>query len=128
MDYRCITSKNSIQYKLIQNGTIHVGNDGLLYCGEYVSVALGSRFGNVGDKFIITLDTGKAFKAIKGDEKANKDTANNCHHLSDGSLVEFIVDTQLAKQSYHNCIRDGDFNSSEKFNGHIIKIEKVISD
>ncbi len=128
MDYRCITLKNSLQYQLIQQGVISVGNDGLLYSGEYISVALGSRFGNIGDKFIITLDTGKSFKAIKGDEKADRDTANNCHHLSDGSLVEFIIDTKLAKQSYHDCVRDGDFNSSDKFNGHIVKIEKVISD
>lgn len=127
MDYKCITSKDSMQYKLIHNGTINVGSDGLLYCGDYVSIALGSRFGNIGDKFIITLDSGKTFKAIKGDEKSDKDTVNHCHHLSDGSLVEFIIDTRLARQSYHDCIRDGNFNSSDKFNGHITKIQKVVS-
>ena len=109
----------------MHDGTIQIGNDGLLYCGEYVSVALGSRFGNTGDKFIITLDTGESFKAIKGDEKADKDTANHCHHLSDGSLVEFIIDTNLARQSYPDCIRDGSFNSCDKFKGNIIKIAKI---
>ena len=43
MDYRCITDSSSAQYKLIYGDKIIVGDDGLLYSGEYVGVALGTR-------------------------------------------------------------------------------------
>lgn len=126
MDYRAITDKTSRQYQLIHSDSITIGNDGLLYSGEYIGVALGSKFGSIGDKFLITLDTGKQFKAIKIDEKDDNDTVDNCHHVTDGSVVEFVIDVGLARETYYKAILMGDFNYTEQFNGNVIKIEREV--
>lgn len=128
MDYRTVTDVNSKQYELIYSDDIIVGNDGLLYSGEYVGVALASRFGNVGDKFIITLDTGQEFKAVKLDEKADAHTYNGCHHRMDGSVVEFVVCTNRMQSSYPNVLRTGSFDNTENFRGNVIRIRKVVVD
>ena len=127
MDYRCITSKTSAQYKLIYSDEIVVGSDGLLYCGEYVGVALGSKYGNIGDKFIITLDTGKEFKAIKVDAKADAHTYYGCHHRTDASVVEFVIDTDRARDNYSLALKMGSFDYVDAFKGVVVKIEKVVS-
>lgn len=124
MDYKYITDSSSPQYKLIYGGDIQVCSDGLLRSGEYIGVALGSKFGVIGNKFTITLDNEKQFKAIKIDEKDDRHTVDGCHHASDGSLIEFVIDTDLAKQTYSNAILMGDFNYIDLFNGKVVKIER----
>lgn len=126
MDYRTVTDVTSQQYKLIYSDEIVIGHDGLLYNGEYVGVALSSRFGDVGDKFIITLDTGKEFKAIKLDEKADAHTYNGCHHRTDGSVVEFVVCTERMQNSYPNVFKTGSFDNTESFRGNVVMIQKVV--
>lgn len=126
MDYRKITDQTSKQYQLIHSDSITVGSDGLLYNDEYVGIALGSKFGKIGDKFLITLNTGKQFKAIKVDEKDDSDTVDCCHHASDGSLIEFVIDIDLAKQSYPKAITVGDFDYIDKFNGEVVRIEREV--
>lgn len=126
MDYKKITDTTSSQYKLINTDQIKIRNDGLLSdANEFIGVALGSKYGEIGDKFVIELDTGKTVKVIKIDEKSDNDTINKCHH-PDGSMVELVIDTDLAKQSYYNAIRDGDFNSADFFNGKVVGILKII--
>ena len=126
MSYKAITNKESKQYLLIDSGTVTVGSDGLLYAGDYIGVALGSKFGDIGDKFLITLNTGKQFKAIKVDEKSDNHTVDSCHHASDGSVIEFVIDIDLAKQSYPKAITMGDFDYIDKFNGIPIRIEREV--
>ena len=126
MSYKAITDKTSKQYKLLNSGILK-NNNGLLTTDDgYVAVALGSRFGGIGDRFVITFDNGKSFKAIKVDEKADKDTSNKCHHVSDGSLIEFVIDTKLSRQSYPLAIKMGNFNYVDQFHGNVVKIEKEI--
>ena len=124
MDYRTITNTTSQQYQLIHSDSIVVGNDGLLYSGEYIGVALGSKFGKIGDKFLITLNTGEQFKAIKVDEKSDSHTVDGCHHSNDGSVVEFVINIRLAQQSYPLAITMGNFDYIDKFNGSVVKIER----
>lgn len=124
MDYRAITDKTSKQYQLIYSDKIVVGDDGLLYCGEYIGLAMGSRFGQIGDKFVITLDDGVEFKAIKLDEKADSHTYNGCHHRVDSSIIEFVICTEKAKESYPLAIKMGNFDYAEGFSGEIVKIQK----
>ena len=126
MDYRAITNTASRQYKLIHSNSMVVGSDGLLYAGDYIGVALGSKFGDIGDKFLITLNDGKQFKAIKVDEKSDSHTVDNCHHASDGSVVEFVIDIDLAKQSYPKAIRMGNFDYADQFNGTVVRIEREV--
>lgn len=126
MDYRKVTNTETAQYKLIHSDAIVVGDDGLLYSGEYIGVAMGSRYGKIGDKFIITLDNGKQFKAIKLDEKADAHTYNGCHHLTDGSVIEFVIDRDKAANSYPRAILMGNFNEVDAFKGTVIQIQKVV--
>lgn len=126
MDYRCVTSTSSAQYKLIHSDKIYVGGDGLLYDHDgYVGVALGSAFGNIGDRFVIKTDTGNKIKVIKLDEKADADTFDGVYHRVDGSVVEFLVDTNKIKQSYPTSYTMGSFNYEEKFSGYVVSITKV---
>lgn len=124
MDYKYITDSSSPQYKLIYSNSIEVCTDGLLRSGEYIGVALGSKFGVIGDKFLITLNTGKQFKAIKIDEKDDRHTVDGCHHANDGSLIEFVIDTDLAKQTYSDAIIMGNFDYIDLFSGEVTKIER----
>lgn len=119
-----ITNKKSKQYQLIND--VLIKKDGLLTDKEgYIAVALSSLYGNIGDRFIIELSSGKNVKVIKSDEKADKDVINKCYH-PDGSIVELIIDVNAAKRNYKEAILMGDFNYSDFFNGEITNIKKIL--
>lgn len=131
MDYRKITSKTSEQYKLLHSDKVNYDEDGLIRSvdGDYIGVALGSKYGKVGDKFILTLQSGDGslheVKLLKVEEKADKDTTDG-YYASHRDLVEFVIDVDKAKSSYPTAIRMGDFNYSDAFNGKITGIKQVI--
>lgn len=116
MDYQTVTDKTSKQYSLIQQSAIR---DGLLYIDGYVLVALGSYYGDIGTKFILTFENGETLKVIKGDEKSNNHVVNGCYHKSNKSMIEFIVDTNTLSTELKVA---GDLN--ELFKGKVVKIEK----
>lgn len=129
MPYQKITDKTSPQYQLInESGLINIGEDGLLYSIDgYIGVALGSKYGNIGDKFIIEFDNKRELKVIKLEKKADKDTVNGCYHRSDNSMVEVLVNRETAAKTYPLAINVwGDFNYSDKFNGEITNVLKVV--
>lgn len=126
MDYRTVTDVTSRQYQLIYSEEVVVGEDGLLYSGEYIGCALASRFGEIGDKFIVTLDNYKQIKVIKLDEKSDAHTTNNCHHSNDGSVIEFVIDRNKFAASYPLADAMGDVNYADKFSGYVTKIQKVV--
>lgn len=134
MDYRCITNTSSKQWDYIYNsGEVIVCDDGFIRTSDgqdYFGVALGSYFGEIGSKYIFTLDTGVELKVVKLDEKADKDTCeNNFKHKIDGSVIEFVVDSSkmdYAKGS-NGYIYNGNFNNNQWLQGNIVKIEKVIA-
>jgi hypothetical protein len=91
MDYRTITSTGSPQYKLQQQAN---SVNGFRMLGGRYMIALGSAFGKVGDHVTIVLESGVSIPCIIGDIKADHHTdSSNKVHLSDGSIIEFIVDT-----------------------------------
>ena len=122
MDYKTITDKTSRQYKLISSGIFNKDNGLLTTNDGYIAVALGSRFGSIGDKFIITLDNGTTFKAIKADEKSDSHTVNKCHHKDDGSLVEFVVDSNMLKINNNLAYKMGDISYVKGFDGKVVSI------
>lgn len=129
MDYKFITDITSDQYKLIRSGIISICEDGLLRDQDgYIAIAIGSYYSKkIGDRFIITFDNGKQAKFIVCDEKADKDTINGSNQKFDKSMIEFIIDVNLAKSGkYSDAIVSGNFNSCEEFNGNIIRVEKII--
>lgn len=128
MSVYAITDTTSAQYQLINSGKIQICDDGLLRDEHgYVGVAIGSYYAdNIGDRFIITFEDGSQAKIIVVDMKADKDTINGANHITDGSMIEFVIDVKLANESYPDAITMGDFNWTEEYSGNISKIEKVI--
>lgn len=88
-------SQSSPQYSYLANNTsdmdnLRVTNDG------YYAVAMGSYYGNLGDKFVITFESGVQTKVVKVDEKADAHTSQACYGktmASDGSIIEPIITT-----------------------------------
>lgn len=126
MDYKKITNKSSKQWQFIHNsGQINIVN-GYLMSGEYIGVALGSYFGEIGSKFIFTLEDGKEIKVIKVEEKADAHTINGCQQRWDNSVIEFVIDSDYFPKANNGYVYSGNFNNLEQFKGKIIKIEKII--
>ena len=127
MDGSCVTDKTSKAYKLIQ--TLEVDDRGHYHDGKYLAAAFGTKLGNIGDKFKITLSTGKVIYCIKADIKDDRDTINGIVHKSDGSIIEFIVDTDKALKHYgtisNKYVLNGNFNNHDDFKGNVEKIEKL---
>lgn len=127
MDYRAITNKKSKQYQFI-HANMTVDERGYLVDNEgYIGVALGSYFGEIGTKYIFTLDTGKQIKVVKVEAKADNHTINGCYQKWDGSVIEFVIDSNAFEKSSNGYVYNGNFNNIPEFKGKIIKIEKVVN-
>ena len=116
-----ITDKTSKQWELLRN--VYFDENGICMIDGYYCVALGSHFGDIGDKYRITLEDGSVLHVIKADEKADKDVVNGVHHACNNSISEFLVNTDMLNRDimYH-----GDVNVMDGFDGKIIKIEREI--
>ena len=124
MDYRAITDEDSMQYKLQQEA--YTDNNGLRKVGDYYCVALGSYYGSeIGQCYLITLDTGDSFKAILADQKADSDTDENNQYTetdNGGNVVEFVVDVKKLP----GAVRwQGTVSAIDGFNGSIESIEPI---
>ena len=127
MDYKAITDTRSMQYALIRN---HLEvSDGYLYDKDgYMAVALGSYWGDIGDRFTFYLDSGIELKVIKTDRKADNHTFNGCNQRWDGSVLEIIIDsdtTPYNRQS-NGYYWHGNWNNNPEFRGNIERVYKVV--
>jgi hypothetical protein len=120
------TSANSHQGQFMRNYmTIQ---DGFLYDGHgFIGVALGSYFGEIGSRYIFTLDTGITLKVIKVEAKSDRHTYDGCQQRWDKSVIEFVIDLQTNVYGVggNGLVLNGNFNNHPDFKGKIIKIEKV---
>jgi len=123
MDWRAITYRNSCQWRMQQ--IAYTCEDGFRRVDGLYMIALGTYFlyNGVGDVFDITLSSGITFRAVVGDVKDNRHTdKTNRFHLSDGSVVEFIVDRQvMCRYATHTR---GDI-SFAGFPGNIVAINRL---
>ena len=121
------TSPTSRQGKFMRT---HMSvQEGLLFDDDgYIGVALGSYFGEIGDRFIFTLSTGIVLKLIKIEEKSDRHTNNGCEQKFDHSVIEFVVD--LESNSFYigsnGLIANGNFNHLKYFKGSIVRIQKEL--
>jgi len=97
------------------------------YNNDYI-VALGSFYSiDIGDRFEVTLDTGRTFTIIVGDGKADVDTDINnmytpCFNYGGeycANLLEFIIDKEIMSK---NAYAYGSLDYHDEFAGDIIKM------
>lgn len=108
MDYRMVTSRSSKQWKYRTEGWTR--NDGVRMYGDFIQVAMGYPYGQVGDKFRLTTETGQ-YSIVLGDSKGDRLSHGN-------STIEIIVADDVM-DSYDR--RMGDLNSI--FGSTMIKLE-----
>lgn len=128
MDADAITDTTSQQWRLLQ--TMYPNEKGIYQTEDgYLGVALGSTYGEIGSTYIVTLENGKKLPIIKVDEKADVDTINGCYQKYDGSVMEFVIDSEKAAAYYgisdNGYILSGNFNNHSEYKGSIIKMQKI---
>lgn len=117
-DYRAL-GRSTNNYKLC--AAAQVDDNGLLVYDGYYLVAMGSGWGTeLGATFIIITDELNVIPVMICDEKSDRHT-NSTHkyHRTDGSVVEFYVDSrQLCWAGRHH----GSIGKVPGFEGNIIAI------
>lgn len=99
MDYRCITSTGSQQYKL-QHTIAYTGDYGLRMVGDRYCVAVGSYYTTtIGQHLDIELENGIVINGILADCKSDEHTDETNRIHFDGSVVEFVVDIDLLDET-----------------------------
>ena len=106
MRYTTITCKSSDQYKL-QEKAYTDKKSGIRMVDDYYLIAVGSYYADhVGEKLIVTMESGKQIPCMVGEFKSNKhtDTTHRYHvggydhgvyYPPDGSVIEFVVDSDV---------------------------------
>lgn len=139
MSYKSITSKSSLQYKYIHSDAIILDDRGFLMSSDgegYYGVALGSYFGEIGSRYIFTLQrpdgSTHELKVVKVEAKSDKHTCEHNYKAGSNDVIEFVIDTKTAYMQQNiwgnGLIFQGNFNNCEDFNGNIVGIKEVIND
>ena len=120
-DYRRL-SKNSLQWKLQEQA--YTDKNGLRKIEDAYLVALGSYYGTtLGTKYKVALSSGNTFYIILCDCKKDSDTdAANRVTISDGSMLEFYVDTKVLPKRVKTS---GTIGTLDFFAGDVVSIVKV---
>lgn len=123
MPYTAITNTASLQYKLQENA--QTDEHGLRIYDDQYMVAVGTPYGDVGDKITVTLDTGRQLHCIVGDSKGDRHyhaIYNTNHEFVSANVLEFIVDRNTLDQ---DAKESGDISSIENFEGEVVSIERI---
>ena len=127
MDFRCVTSPESEQWKLLHSeNCVSVGN-GLMSVDGYYCVAMGQNFGSIGDRFIAVLekDNGERYEVglIMADAKQMCHT-QNCEGWVgvNGHVFEMVVDTDVLNPTARVM---GDCNYVPELEGKVVEIRKL---
>lgn len=121
MDKDAITAYGSLEYK--QKEAAYIDENGVACLDGRMLIAVGTGHNApVGSNLDVYLSSGKVLKCKVGDTKANRDTrADNIVHASDGSIIEFLVETS---QMNRKARQMGDM-SYAGMEGGIVKVVKV---
>jgi len=128
MNYKLIKTKSTKQYKYIKS-YMKVDEKGFLVDEDgFIGVALGSYFGEIGTKYIFTLEGGIELPLVKVEAKSDRHTINGCYQYMDYSVIEFVVDVTVAGTYYgvggNGYVLNGNYGN--KIKGAIVKIERVL--
>lgn len=118
-NYKCL-SRSSAQWKLQKKA--YTDKNGLRKIGDDYLVAMGSYYTkHLGDRFRITLSTGKTFTVRICDFKADSDTNSTHQYTRNGCMIEFYVDNNLNSKAKQM----GDISYIKGFSGNITKVERL---
>ena len=127
MDFRCVTSPESEQWKLLHSeNCVSVGN-GLMSVDGYYCVAMGQNFGSIGDRFIAVLEKGNGERyevgLIMADAKQMCHTRNREGWVGvNGHVFEMVVDTDVLNPTAKVM---GDCNYVPELEGKVVEIRKL---
>lgn len=120
MDYRCITSTTSKQYRL-QKSLAYTGDCGIRMVNGRYCVAVGSYYTTtIGQYIDIELENGKVIKGVLADCKDDKHTDSTNRINPNGSVVEFVVDTKALDSIARKM---GDISYVNGWNSKIVNIK-----
>lgn len=134
MEYKLITSPSSKQYRYINEHMYVDEKSGFLYDEDgFIGAALGSHYGDIGDRFYFTLENGVVLPIVKIESKADRDTdESNCFNPNDNSVIEFVIDVAIANNFFgqygNNLVLSGNYGNYSAYKGNIVKVEKVLED
>lgn len=126
-DYRCYNLWYTPHYRLQQ--AAYTDENGLRRYGDDYIVGLGKFYSeSIGDRFKVTLDTGREFTIILGDGKAPVDCDENnmytpCKNYSGedcANVLEFIMDKYAMSDAVYAY---GSIDCLDEFKGNIVKME-----
>lgn len=109
----------------------YTDNMGLRRYGSDYIVAMGSFYStNIGDRFLVELETGVIFTVVLGDGKADIETDSSnmyspCINYKGevaGNLLEFIVDDEILPRKVYSY---GSLDCYDLFKGSIVRIEYI---
>ena len=117
-----LLSKSSKQGQLQQQA--YTGETGIRMVDDYYCAALGTYYdGNIGDKFLVTLSSGRQFKMILCDVKADHHTDEKHQYTKvNGCMIEFYVDYDALSS---HVKRMGNISYIDGFEGEITCIQKI---
>lgn len=127
MDFRCVTSPESEQWKLLHSENCVSNGNGLMSVDGYYCVAMGQNFGSIGDRFIAVLekDNGERYEVglIMADAKQMCHT-RNCEGWvgANGHVFEMVVDTSVLNPTAKVM---GDCNYVPELEGKVVEIRKL---
>lgn len=116
MDGQAITDTTSRAYAQLQK--MWIDENGCYREGDYVGIAVASFYGEVGDKFRITLSSGQVFYGVMTDTKQDCHVDEN-YMDANGGVIEFVVDID----SLSSGASTGSLNYI--YEGSITKIERL---
>ena len=126
MDYRTLTDTTSRQWELQQYAW--TDSDGFRRIGDDYCVALGTIYGEIGDRFRITTDEGNVYTAIEADAKGTDavfyDNIHSWYHYAGNgcNVVEFVVQTEYLPSA---VTISGSCGAVDCLSGNIVSIERI---
>ena len=125
MDYRKITDKSSSQYALLSS--YEDTTCGICSVDGRYTIAIGSYYTTeVGARIDLVMENGSIVPCIAADCKKNEHTdAMNQQHLVDGSVIEFVVNTDILSDKVKYDFGDCSY-ADERLKGEIKEIRVYV--
>lgn len=120
MDYRTITSTVSNQYKL-QKSSAYTGDYGIRMVNGRYCVVVGSYYTTtIGQYIDIELENGKVIQGVLSDCKDDRHTDATNRINPNGSVLEFVVDTDYLDKT---AMKMGDISYVNGWDSKIVNIK-----